>query len=261
MPRSLVWVNRDGREEPIAAAPRRGYVYPRISPDGTRVAVDIQDEANNLWVWVVADETLTRLTNDASMDIYGHWTPDGQRVVFSSSRGRGSSIYSTAADGTGPVERLAEFSGLTGVLAVTESEVVADLFTLDRGADLVLVALDGEDAPETLLSTEFNESMGGLSPDGAWLAFVSDESGQPEVYVRPFPNVEAGRSTISTAGGQGPVWSRDGSELFYWASNQFMAVSVQTTPSFSRGRHRCSLKAHTSKRGAAPMTWPQTAGF
>ena len=231
--RSLVWVDRDGREEPTAA-PHRGYVYPRISPDGTRVAVDIQGEANNIWVWNIADETLTRLTSDTSMNLYGHWTPDGQRVVFSALGGRGDGLSSTPADGTGPVERLTEFR-YGAVSAVTETHVIASTLTPDRGTDLIMVALDGDNPPETLLGTEFNEGHAALSPDGEWLAFESDESGRPEIHVRPFPDVEAGRATISTTGGQHPAWSRDGRELFYWADNQFMVASVQTTPSFSRG--------------------------
>ncbi len=81
VPRSLVWVDRNGQEEPIAAAPLRGYRYPRISPDGTRVAVDIQGEATDVWVWDLADETLTRLTSDTS-NARPHWTPDGQQVVY-----------------------------------------------------------------------------------------------------------------------------------------------------------------------------------
>ena len=160
--RSLVWVDRQGREEPIAA-PLRSYVYPRISPDGARVVLDIRDEENDLWVWDLAGETLTRLTVYAGSDQYGHWTPDGQRVVFSSTREGPHNVYWTAADGTGTVDRLTE-----------------------------------SNTPQYVNAA--------LSPDGQWLSYQSDESGRFEIYVRPFPDVEAGRSQVSISGGRMPLW-------------------------------------------------------
>ena len=80
--RSLVWVDRRGQEEPIKAAPPRAYVYPRISPDGTRVALDIRDQENDIWIWDLARQTLTRLTNAPGQDRNPVWTPDGQRLIF-----------------------------------------------------------------------------------------------------------------------------------------------------------------------------------
>ena len=103
--RSLVWVDPDGQEEPLAA-PLRAYLYARISPDGTRVAVNSSDEDRDIWVW--NGEILTRLTFDAGEDTYGHWTPDGDRLVFSSNRDGTHNIYWRAADGTGTAERLTE---------------------------------------------------------------------------------------------------------------------------------------------------------
>ena len=227
--RALVWVERDGSVAPIDNAPLRGYIYPRISPDGAQVAVNIQDPSD-IWVWDFAGEALTPLTVGARA-VYGHWTPDGRRVVFSSVRdGR---IYSQAADGTGVADRLTQGDRGWAVTAVTPAgtHVIAT-----AGSDLFVVELDGDHATETLLSTEFDNRNAALSPDGEWIAYGSNESGQFEIYVRPFPDVEAGRFLVSTAGGQDPVWSRAGRELelFYWADNLLMAASIQTDPSFSR---------------------------
>ena len=241
--RDLVWVDRDGREEPIAA-PSRNYVIARVSPDGTRVALDTRDQENDIWVWDFAREVLTRLTVMPRLDQHGHWTPDGRRVVFSSTREGPSNIYSKAADGTGPVERLTEgdtsliVNGVTpdGALVIAEVSIAGDGIDQPGGRkDLIVVSLDGSHATETLLSTEFDEQNAALSPDGVWLAYQSNASGRAEVYVRPFPDSEGGRWQISAAGGRYPVWSRDGHELFYQADTQLMTVPVRTEAGFGGG--------------------------
>ena len=110
--RKLVWVDRTGREEVIPAPPR-GYTYPRLSPDGTRLALDIRDQENNdIWIWDLARGTLTRLTFDPSGEAYPVWSPDGQRIIFASSRagGTATNLYWEAADGTGAPERLTDSS-------------------------------------------------------------------------------------------------------------------------------------------------------
>ena len=102
-----MWVDRQGREEPIKAIPPRPYIPPRLSPDGTRVALDIRDQENDIWVWEFARETLTRVTFDPGVDQAPAWTPDGLRLVFSSQAGGSAgSLFWQAADGTGTPERL-----------------------------------------------------------------------------------------------------------------------------------------------------------
>ncbi len=231
---SMVWVDRDGREEALAAPPRP-YTYARVSPDGTQIAVDIRDQDNDIWVWSVAGETLTRLTFDAGQDSYGHWTPDGERVVFNT-RAEGGGIYTRSADGTGTATLVINALDNPAVNAVTPdgTRVIARVDGAERRRDLVTVLLDGDQAVEPLVSTEFNELNAALSPDGSWVAFQSDESGEHEVYVRPFPEVETGRWQVSTAGGQDPVWSRDGSELFFLQGRQLMAATVHTDTAFVR---------------------------
>ena len=235
--RSLVWVDREGGETPIPAPPRE-YVSARVSPDGTRVALSVTDQENDIWVWNTPDGPLTRLTFAAELDIHGLWTPDGDRVVFSSRRdGDTQDVYWKVADGTGTAERVTESDNYLSVNAVTPDGtlVIARVSGPSRDDDLTLVTLDGDTATETLVSTEFNERNAALSPDGAWVAFQSDESGVYEVYVRPFPDVEAGRWQVSTAGGRDPVWSPDGRELFFRQGTQLLTASVQPDASFSSG--------------------------
>ena len=232
--RTLVWVDRDGGEEALAAEPR-AYTYPRISPDGGRLAVEVRDQENDIWIWDFARETLTRLTFDPRGDSYPVWTPDGTRVAFSSFRDGPRDLYWKAADSTGAVERLTE----------SEDQPVPYAFTPDgrhlvfreqdeQGFNLGVLSLEG--SPEPLLATEFSEVNGEISPDGRWLAYQSNASGQGEIYVRPFPNVEEGQWLISSGGGTRPLWARDGQELFYLAPGaRLMAVGVQTEPSFAPG--------------------------
>jgi Tol biopolymer transport system component len=160
---------------------------------------------------------------------------DGQA---SPSRIATSSLYRRAADGTGAVERLTEgpnpqfasgFSPDGEILVLTEGS---------RGSgqdlDLRVLQVRGERTVETLVSTSFNELNGDISPDGRWIAYQSDAAGEPQIYVRPFPNVDAGQWQISTESGIQPLWSRDGRELFYRTlARGLMAVEIQTEPTFA----------------------------
>ncbi len=235
--RSLVWVNRQGREEPTNAPPRT-YFMARLSPDGTRVALDIRDQESDIWIWDLGRQTLTRLTFDPRTDGFPVWTPDGKRIVFGSERAGAGNVYWQAADGTGTVERLVTSPNPqlpTSIAPDGKSLVVQDtnpktLF------DLMLLTLDGSRRIEPLVQTAFAENSGEISPDGHWLAYQSNESGRTEVYVRSFPKVDGGRWQISTGGGSRPAWSPTGRELFYLGQNlAMMAVAVLTAPTFSAG--------------------------
>ena len=235
--RSLVWVDRNGREEPIAAPPR-AYIYARLAPDGSQVALDVRDQEDDIWIYNLVSEGLTRLTLDPAEDVYPSWTPDGQRIIFTSRRhgGRGK-IYSKAADGTGGAQRMVEGDGDQWVNAVTPdgARVVFRGVLPGQRTDLQTASLDGDGVAEPLLGTEFTETNAALSPDGRWLAYESDQSGRQEVYVHPFPNVDAGKSQVSTDGGVKPLWAPDGDELFYLSGNRMMTVSIHTDPDFSHG--------------------------
>ncbi|MGH8648697.1 MAG: TolB family protein, partial [Burkholderiales bacterium] len=215
---TLVWVDRDGREEPVAAPPR-AYAYARLSPDGTRVALDVRDQERDIWIWDLRRQTMTRFTFDPESDILPMWTPDGRRLVWASQRAGRYNLYWQTADGTGAVERLTESprpqrpNGFTPdgrglVFAQDQEGQVRDLFLLPIG---------GDRRATRLVQTMFDERNGEISPDGRWLAYESNESGQSQIYVRPFPAVDEGRWQVSTSGGVQPLWARSGRELFYLA--------------------------------------------
>jgi len=227
--RTLVWVDRDGREEVLAAEPR-AYIYLRISPDGNQVALDVRDQEDDIWIWDISRQTPKRITFDPGLDWYPAWTPDGQRVAFSSTRDGAQNVFWKAVDGTGAVERLTQsensqyasaFSGDGKYLVYRETRA-------QSGGDLRIHSVDAEGLSEPLLVTDFDERNAELSPNDRWLAYESDASGQYEIYVRPFPNVEEGSWQISNGGGTRPLWARDGSELFYLdSSGRLMSVPVR----------------------------------
>jgi serine/threonine-protein kinase len=232
--RNLVWVDRNGREEPISAPPRN-YQYPRLSPDGTRLALDSRDEENDIWIWDFARQNLARLTFDPGFNRGPVWTPDGSRVVFSAARDGAENIYWQSGDGSGTPELLVESPVMNAQIFphAFSPDGTQLLFTnTNPPRDIFLSSVDGSQV-EPLMATSFSEFNPSVSPDGRWLAFESDESGRFVVYVRPFPEVQTGRWQISTAGGTRPLWSRDGRELFYLETQgRLMSAAVENGPTF-----------------------------
>ena len=211
--RTLVWVDRTGKEEPIAA-PQRAYRHPRLSVDG-RVALWSSDQEDDIWIWDLA--RLTRLTFDPGMDRFPVWTPNG-RIVYTSSRGGALNLWWQAADGTGFAERLTKSGNNQFPTGITPDgkAVLFSESTPTMGTDLLQVALDETHLVTPLVQTKFDEFNGVVSPNGRWLAYDSNISGDVlEIYVRPFPNVAGAPLLVSTKGGTRPLWAPDGKELFY----------------------------------------------
>jgi serine/threonine protein kinase/Tol biopolymer transport system component len=224
--RSIAWVDRQGREESLGAPPR-AYTYPRISPDGTRLAVSAADQEQDLWSLDLDRRTLTRLTFDSAFDSFPEWAPDGRRLFFQSRRTGKGNIYVVGSDGSG-LERLThgDFEAPTG-FTPDGSHILVTEITESTGWDMSVLALDEPRTLSSLLRTRFNEGMAVVSPEGRWLAYQANDSGTFEIYVRPWRIVDDRKWQVSGGGGSRPMWSHDGRELFYLdGSGAMMRVSV-----------------------------------
>jgi serine/threonine protein kinase len=237
---TLVWVDRKGNEVPLPAS-SNDYQSLKISPDGTKVAVSMITSGNqDIWIWNLSRETMTRLTFDEADDLIPIWTPDGQRIVFVSTReGAFGGIYSKAADGTGEVELLCSAQDRLLVPSSWSGDgnalVIGELNLSPLSTDIGMLSIEGDRERTSLLQEKHFELEPQVSPDGRWMAYQSDESGQGEIYVRPFPDINKGRWQVSTNGGSSPLWSPDGQELFYRSNDTIMTVAVETEPTFNPG--------------------------
>jgi hypothetical protein len=236
--RTLSWIDRQGREEPLSIKPGR-FSYPRISPDGSLVVLDrTTASGRDLWILNMARLSLTQLTDGPTEDLLPEWSPDGRRVFFASDRSGQFDVYSQPADGaTGA--RL-EFSAPGAQMPGTITPDGTQLLVYDNFRDIVLVPLSRPDRPQPLLHTDFDERLPSVSPDGRWLAYESNESGDRfEVFVRPFPDASGRREQVSLEGGRYPRWLRTaghGLEIVYTTlDGVMMAVPVSLSPNLSLG--------------------------
>ena len=216
--RTLVWVDRQGTEEAVAAEPKP-YEGVALSPDGLRVATEVRDPNNqDIYIYDLARETPTRFTLDPGNDIDPIWTPDGARLVWSGFRDGSANVFWKSADGTGEAEPLTSHADPQGASSITpDGKTLLIWQGRANGFDVGIVSLDDPQTIDWLFENPFRFGHSEISPDGRWVAYTSDEEGQDEVYVRPFPNVEDDRAKVSQDGGFVPRWGPDSDELFYQA--------------------------------------------
>jgi Tol biopolymer transport system component len=236
--RRLVWVDRKGTVEPLQAPPRN-YGSASLSPDGQRVAVDIFSDATELCVYDVGRGTLTRLNTEGASNSNPIWAPDGNRITYRGFRAGLRNLFWKNADGTGDEERLT--TGENSQIPTSWSRDGKWLAFYDvsptTNIDIWMLRLDGARKQQPFIQTPFIEHSAKFSPDGRWLAYLSNESGRAEVYVQPFPG-PGGKWKISTEGGSAPCWARNGRELFYSYQSKMMAVDIRTGPTFTAGKPR-----------------------
>jgi serine/threonine-protein kinase len=250
---SLVWVDRQGRTEAIASF-KAPFFVPRLSPDGKQIAYVTWGREKQVWVYDINRGTASRLTGEGRVSPL-NWTPDGKRLVFGWCKEGEPNLYWQPADGSGAMERLTKsdfyqipgsWSPDGGTLAFTETspDNLWHIFLLDLKSRRITRFLN---SPAGEIYQEF-------SPDGRWMAYVSDETGRLEVYVRPFPG-PGGKWLISQEGGSEPLWTRNGKQLYYRSLDhkEVWAVDVQTGAGFFASKPRRLLQLTEAMGVAVPM--------
>ena len=206
----------------------------------------IEEQETQIWLYDLSRETLTRLTFDGIANYNPVWTPDGKRIAFQSSKEGRLNIFWQLADGSGGLERLttSEYNNAPNSWSPDGQLLAFIEINPTTGYDIWMLRMDDPSTgsgqvrkAQPFLQTPFNEGAPRFSPDGRWLAYISDESGRNEIYVQPYPG-PGGKSQISTDGGTEPVWNPNGRELFYRSGDKMMAVEIATQPGFAAGKAR-----------------------
>jgi eukaryotic-like serine/threonine-protein kinase len=228
----LQWVTRDGTKGARLGEPGV-YSSPRLSPDQKRVAVAVSGETmaeRDLWTFDIARNTPSRVTSDPAADWFPAWFPGGGRIYFGSTRLGITSIFEKTGLGEDRQVQKSEVRFATYPNDVSaDGRLLASTQSTENGYDIAVVTLESPEKPEPFLVTRFNEVQPRFSPNGHWIAYSSDDSGQFEVYVRPYPAATTNRTRISVAGGMQPEWRNDGKELFYVAADgKMMAVPISS---------------------------------
>ncbi|MFI5165192.1 MAG: protein kinase [Thermoanaerobaculales bacterium] len=230
--RTLAWVDRQGNVQPLAA-PERQYSSPRLSPDGRTLAVTITGaDRDDVWTYDIAHNALAQITFEVGSSPV--WTSDGRRIIFNTGRGGPPGLFWKQADGSGPEERLTRRPRMGVPNSSSPDGRTTAFVEYDPTAGRHILLLDSDSRGVRAFSDKSaaNETAPAFSPDGQWLAYVSDETGHDEVYVASIKNA-ARRMRVSADGGSEPVWRRDGSELFFRSGNRMMAAAVTLHPSMS----------------------------
>ncbi len=233
----LTWIDREGRTElidldhPVISA-NFGLGGPVLSPDGKWVTLAAYlDTGADIWVKELNGGPLTRLSFNGT-SLRPTWSPDSRAIIYRSEEDLSYDLYSQAIDGSGTAKLVVAFDH-----DINHGRWSDDgrwlLVATDAPSDVYAVQIGSTDAPTPLLTSTYNETSPVLSPDGRWLAYVSDESGATEVYVSSFPNVADLKRQVSIGGGVEPMWAHSGNELFYKnPERQLVAASVRTDPTF-----------------------------
>jgi Tol biopolymer transport system component len=209
----------------------------RFSPGGERLAMSIVNQQSDIWVYEWGRDGLSPLTSHPSLDVDPVWTTDGRRITFRSARDGVDNLYWQRADGDGGVQRLTESKIVQFPQSWHPNGKLLAFREIGRetGSDIWMLPVDGDEIsgwkpgkPTVFLDGRFDETGANFSPDGKWLAYQSDESGENQVYVRPFPG-KSGRVQVSTAGGSSPRWSQNGKELFFLSGDEEIMVATYTT--------------------------------
>jgi Tol biopolymer transport system component len=232
----LLWFDRNGHQEGPMASAEQFASSPTFSPDGKKFAMQIMDgQYSQIWLYDSLSGNRSRFTFSSSNNGYPVWSPDGSRIVFGSNRDGPYQLYQKDTKGFGNDERLNHSKNWQIPLDWSPDNrfILYEEQNPKSNYDIWVLQLGDQKKLFPFLATDANEANARFSPNGKWVAYCSDESGQPEIYVQSFLAEKGGKWQISTNGGFTPRWNRDGKELYYLsADNQIMASEVKVDPSF-----------------------------
>ncbi|MES2125164.1 MAG: protein kinase [Gemmatimonadota bacterium] len=228
----VVMVGRDSTRILLDSA--QSYLHPRLSPDGRRLAVEVQGAAGaDIWITDLANHTSERLTREG-FNNRPEWSPDGREVLFTSSRSPANALWMQPADGSAAARVVVKDVNpiREGVVTPDGRSIVFRIDTPTNNRDIFSISLAGGDSAAPLLVGINDDKEPRVSPDGKWLAYVSNETGREEVYVRAITGA-GGRVSVSVSGGGEPLWSRDGHRLIYRSGSALVAAEIVTTPALA----------------------------
>jgi Tol biopolymer transport system component len=239
--RRLVWMDREGNET-LVTPQRRAYVTPKPSPDGKRMLVPMRSIGFNSGVEIydIERDSFSPLTNEGIMS--GIWSPDGEWITYLAFVDGYTNIYRQRADRSADPEQLTHYTDQRVPLPTSWSPDGRILLFKHQHLDSVttddirFLDIQRGEGPQDLIVTPNHETGARFSPDGKWLAYVSDETGELQVWVCRYPDIDRRWVVSGEEGGGSPVWSPDGRELFYHSGNRMMAVSIETEPVFRAGK-------------------------
>jgi len=256
--RTLVWVDRKGNAEAMSLQPR-SYLFPRISPDGKSIVVEVEGATHNLYSYDLARTVMTQLTTDG-LSHAPLWTPDSQNICYRSWKAGTMTMWSMPADQSRQGVRLTTVGARQSAVSVSSDgrylayNQMADMTSagamaaggmaddsnggsssMGTGTDIWILPLQGADrTPRAFKQSTFDEASAKFSPDGKWVAYCTNRTGRSEVYVEPWPGPGM-RIQLSSDGGTDPLFSRNGREIFYRNGDKMMAVQVSMAGQFSAG--------------------------
>jgi serine/threonine-protein kinase len=242
-----VWVERNGRVTPVATGWTTAARFPSLSPDGTQLALSIhdRDESQQLWVRHLARGTTTKLSHTGTLNFRPSWLADNKNIAYLSDRRKLGELYVRKLDGSDKDSLwLTRRSELSEAFVTRDGQWIVYRQGANANADIYARRVSGDTTPIAIATSEYLERDPTVSPDGRYLLYTSDETGQLEVYMRPFPNVGEDKWLVSNAGGVNPLWSRDGKELFYRNSaGDLVAVDVTKSGTPPIGRQHVLFSA------------------